>query len=520
MPTISQLPPAARVTSADEVPLSQDGTTHSIRVGTLLASMQPAITSEPGTLLGRTSLGAGGPEAVAVGPGLVLHAGTLIAQGTDLINLAQQAAITSSDQVVLKSDGNPVLVPLMALRSLFSAGNNININASGTISTQSGVSTAAEIESLPRVATIASNDLVPISQGGTAHAISYANFLDGLTIDSAQPAVAPSDSDTVWVAQGSSTMLRQSLSAVWLWLAGKLPSYKMPVVELTTNATLDSAIHNGRVLICSQPIILAAAPLNTGSGFHCDVINLSSGEITFGTGITTSSGLPRLPSGQFATLRGASYSGGNVVFASLSSAASSDGPGTQMPGQVLGLQTTDPTAGSITLNWSPPESGGPVSTYAIQYRIFGASAWSVFAADLTATAGTVTGLTSDTVYDFQVYATNGAGSGPPSSVLTAATELGAVIDVTWNMVPSGPYTHAQGSIGVNAHINPGTAAVQFGFSTSAILPPGSWTEAMYVNTDLWGAYVSTPGISGNWYAWVEGTDGSKPTVYPIAFTVT
>jgi len=54
-----------------------------------------------------------------------------------------------------------------------------------------------------------------------------------------------------------------------------------------------------------------------------------------------------------------------------------------------------------------------------------------------------------------------------------------------------------------------------------LMPPGSAkTTYASVNTDLWGAYVSTPGISGNWYAWVEGTDGSKPTVYPIAFTVT
>jgi prolipoprotein diacylglyceryltransferase len=44
--------------------------------------------------------------------------------------------------------------------------------------------------------------------------------------------------------------------------------------------------------------------------------------------------------------------------------------------------------------------------------------------------------------------------------------------------------------------------------------------ANFVNTDLWGAYVSTPASAGTWYAWVEGTDGSKPTVYPTPFTVT
>jgi hypothetical protein len=54
-----------------------------------------------------------------------------------------------------------------------------------------------------------------------------------------------------------------------------------------------------------------------------------------------------------------------------------------------------------------------------------------------------------------------------------------------------------------------------------LMPPGSAkTTYASVNTDLWGAYVSTPSLPGNWFAWVEGSDGSKPTVHPVAFTVT
>jgi hypothetical protein len=135
----------------------------------------------------------------------------------------------------------------------------------------------------------------------------------------------------------------------------------------------------------------------------------------------------------------------------------------------------------------------------------------------------VTGLVAATAYDFQVYAVNGGGSGQPSSAASASTSAaatGAVTSITWNMVPSGSYMHGAGSIGVNAHINPGTAAVQFGFSTSSTVPPTVWVVATYVNTDLWGSYVSTPGSAGTWYAWVEGTDGSALTVYPTPFTVT
>lgn len=54
-----------------------------------------------------------------------------------------------------------------------------------------------------------------------------------------------------------------------------------------------------------------------------------------------------------------------------------------------------------------------------------------------------------------------------------------------------------------------------------LMPPGSAKSTYaYVNTNLWGAYVATPASPGTWYAWVEGTDGSKPTVYPTPFTVT
>jgi hypothetical protein len=42
MPTISQLPTLADVTAADAIPVSQNGATHSVSVGALLASTQPA----------------------------------------------------------------------------------------------------------------------------------------------------------------------------------------------------------------------------------------------------------------------------------------------------------------------------------------------------------------------------------------------------------------------------------------------------------------------------------------------
>lgn len=527
MPTILQLPAATETTPADEIPISQDGVTRAVSVGTLLGGTQPAILAETGSLLGRTSIGRGGPEPVSVGVGLTVNSGTLAASGADHATFPQQTSLIATDQAVLSSAGQPMLLPLSLLRNLFTAGANIEIDTSGTISatvTTSGeteVGASYSITTLPRVNMIAATDLVAISQGGTDHVITYGNFLDGLTIDLAQPAVPAADTDSFWVAQGSSTMLRQTFAAIWPWLTPKLPSYKMPVVELTTTTTLDGTVHNGRILVCSQPVTLNPAALNMGSGFYCDVLNLSSGTVTLGAGILTSSGSSMLPSGQSAALRAVSYSGGTVVFATIPSA--STGTTVAMPGQVAGLSASNATTSSITLNWSAPTSGGPVTGYTVQFRMAGTTNWSTFVAGLVTTSTPVTGLAAATSYDFQVFGTNATGAGPASIVVTRATAAagaGSVTGVTWNMVPSGNYVHGAGSIGVNAHIAPGTAAVQFGFSTSATVPPSNWVVANYVNTDLWGSYVSTPSSPGIWFAWVEGVDGSYPTVYSTPFTVT
>ena len=523
MPTIPQLPAVIAVTAADEIPLSQNGTTYSVTVGTLLTGFQPTIVSSTGSLLGRISVGPGGPEPVAVGTGLTLNGGTIAASGADHAAFAQESSLVATDQVVLNSAGSPKLLSLSLLRGLFEAGSNISIDAAGTISATGGGGdggSATPIAALVPVSSIGAGDLVAISQGGTDHAITYANLLDGLTIDLAQPASPGTDTDTLWVAQGSSTMLRQSFAAVWAWLAGKLPSYHLPVVELTTDTTLDGTVHNGRVLVCSRPIALTPAPVNMGSGFACDVINASDGAVTFGAGITTSSGAPTLASGQAATLRAATYSAGTIVFASMP--GSGGGVPLTAPGQVTGLSATGATTSSVTLTWLAAPSGGTGATYTIQSRLNGTTTWNMSATGVATVTAVVSGLLPSTPYDFQVTCVNAAGSGPTSAVLTASTVATAtsVTGITWNMVPSGSYTHGSGSIGVNVQVAPATSPVQFGFSTSPNLLPTTWTAAINVNTNLWGQYVPTPPTPGSWYVWAEGTDGSHPTIYPTSFLVT
>jgi hypothetical protein len=77
MPTLSQLPLAVVANPSDLLPMDDNGTTYAVTVSTLLASTQPNLTLASGFLLGRVSAGAGGPEPVGLGSGLMLGQGQL-----------------------------------------------------------------------------------------------------------------------------------------------------------------------------------------------------------------------------------------------------------------------------------------------------------------------------------------------------------------------------------------------------------------------------------------------------------
>ena len=254
-----------------------------------------------------------------------------------------------------------------------------------------------------------------------------------------------------------------------------------------------------------------------GSGFHCDVINLSGGSVIFGSGILSSTGSNVLAAGQYSSLHAATYSGGNIIFATLSGGSNS----LSAPGQVVGLSAGSTTSNSIAISWSAPSTGGSPASYTVQYRTDGATTWLTAPSVASGTTTVLTGLASSTTYNAQVAAINASGTGAQSVPITATTaSAGLVNSVTWNLPPVGPYAHGTGSVGVNVHVNPASATVQFGFSASSTVPPTAWTVGNFVTADLWAAYVPTPGTAGTWYAWAEGTDGSATTVYPTAFTVT
>src|SRR4051812_13512657 len=105
MPTISQLPSTDTVSSSDLLPISQGGSVHSVAVGALLAQTQPAIMVGSPSLLGRFSIGPGGPDPIAIGAGLLLNEGTLSSVGLNVGELPVQAQLSPSDRVLVNSDG-------------------------------------------------------------------------------------------------------------------------------------------------------------------------------------------------------------------------------------------------------------------------------------------------------------------------------------------------------------------------------------------------------------------------------
>jgi hypothetical protein len=362
MPTIANLPSAGPLSATDTLPIDQGNGTNAVTLGTLLAGQQPAIVTPTGSLLGRVSLGAGGPETVNVGSGLVLTSGT------------------------------------------------ISVGAIGAL-------------------------------------------LDGETVDQLQPAAIAADTDQLAVDQGGASLVRQTMAAIWSYIEGKLPIATPRVVELTTNTVLDATAHNDAILVCSQPLTLSANFANMGSGFACEVLNLSSGVVTMGTGITVGSGVTGLPRQMAARLVAVTYSGGDLVFWSGTQAAAST------------------TSGTTTSGGSSVSSGGS-----------------------TVTSG-------------------------GSSVTSGGSSTSGSVTVTFVTAPSGSYTPGQANVGVNATLDPGTAAtgLQFGFSSTPAVAPTAWTAGTLVNTEssgdtFWGAYVTMPATAGTYYCWAQAIGGAASAI--------
>ncbi len=511
MTTIAQLPEAASVGPGDLLPLSQAGLTYNVTVAQLTATLQPLIAVPTGDLLGRNSIGGGMPEAVAVGTGLALAGGTLLANGTDHAGFPVQSAMSLGDRFVIENNATPGLLPVAALRDLFSAGGGISIDSNGVIAvTESGIAGPAGPQGAAgaqgpvgpqgpagatgqgllapavnnAVSTIGASDYVAIWQNGANAWIPFGQLIGGQTINQLPAAAPVSDNDTLLVAQGGSDLNVQSFGALWTYLQGKIPSLKASVIELTGNTVLDGTAHNDRLLVASQPLTLTANFANMGSGFSCTLINLSAGAVTMSTGISSGSGGASLPPGASTTLVGLTYSGGSLVWWSgiVSNAPTltvgsitAPGPGTAFT-IAGGIFNDAPTAFDYSTN-------GGASWTAAPSPVITANAYSF----------TIPGLGAGT-YTIQVRDhANPAVLANSNSFTIIAPSIG------FAAVPASVTLNAPFSI--SGTVSPAGNAVQVGYSSSNTVAPASWVNAT-VSAGGWAATI-TPAAGGTIYLWAE-----------------
>ena len=188
----------------------------------------------------------------------------------------------------------------------------------GAVGPAGPAGSSVSITNASTVAAIASGDLVGISQGGSDHAITYANFLNGRLInDSGNPvAAAMSDSDTLWIGQsGSGNMSVGQLIQLAAYVGTRQWSWARRRVEETASTNLTFARHN-RALVAfpNGGTATVAAFSDCGDGFECEVMNTSSVSLALGTGITCY-GVTTVQPKQSVSLRGVSSNGVSAVYA-------------------------------------------------------------------------------------------------------------------------------------------------------------------------------------------------------------
>ncbi len=511
MTTIAQLPAAQTVDASDLLPLSQAGLLYSVKVSQINASMQPLLSIPTGNLVGRQSVGAGAPEALSVGAGLLLAGGSLSANGADHAGYPVQTSLLPTDEVVINNAGTPGRLPVAALRGLFSAGNGVNLDVGGVISVTAlaiagpagpagsigpagppgpqglvgppgnGLVAPAAGNSASSIGT---HDYVAIWQNGMSAWMPYGQFIGGQTINQLPAAGLVVDSDTLLVAQGSDSLSVQSFGAVWGYLQSKLPTLKAEVVELTVDTVLDTTAHNNRILIASMPLTLSANFANIGPGFSCTLINMSAGMIDFGTGISSGSGTRMLPPGASTSLLGLSYSGGSFVWwnglisnAPRITVAPLSAPGETTPFNITGGIFND---APVAMDYSTDNG---ITWQAVPSPVITTDAYSFI----------IPGLLSGT---YSIWVRDHS-----NIVVVGVSNVFSIVPpaVTLNALPSAVIVNA--SYSVMGTVTPVGVAVEVGVSGSATVAPASWIAAA-VSGGGWTANIM-PINTGIIYIWAR-----------------
>lgn len=383
-------------------------------------------------------------------------------------------SVTSADVVVLSQTTTGGANP----------GSNVVVQApvSSLLGLVPQMGAATTIPLLPAGTTPTTGDNVVIVQDGIPSLVPYSQTIDGQTLSSLATAGAASDSDTLPVSQGGTSLVSQTMAAVSTYIKGKIPSYGLPVKELSTASgvfTID-ATYNGCLIVVSAANITLNASFQ-GTGFTAEVLTVGSGSVVFGTGWITSTGATTMAANKHASLMAATYSGsggGTISFADLGAATLT----VAAPGAPTVTAAGTVTASSIVVNWTAPSTGGTPASYSINWRTTsGPGAWqsSPLTAVYPATTITITSLSAGTQYDVEVSATNSGGT----SSQAVATSYATTSSLAAPGVPASSYftTVTSSSITFN-WTAPASGGVPTGYVVQYRLTgTGTWTPATLGN---------------------------------------
>ncbi|HEY0181452.1 MAG TPA: hypothetical protein VGC09_01480 [Rhodopila sp.] len=190
MPTIDQLAPATSASDSDEFVVTQGGLARKITRAQVLNGVQPQLTLPAGSLLGGPGTGVGAPQVITVGNNLSFNGSTLSATASPFSIPALPAGTVpaSSDLISMSQTGRNVAVSYGQFLNGISGGANINL--SQALVTPAGATTAQTLAQLTA-------NVVPLT-GGT---------MTGSLVLAANPTTSTQATNKAYVDQQVSTTL-------------------------------------------------------------------------------------------------------------------------------------------------------------------------------------------------------------------------------------------------------------------------------------------------------------------------
>lgn len=180
--------------------------------------------------------------------------------------------------------------------------------------------------------------------------------------------------------------------------------YQRQLYLITPAEMLESGITSSTDFNSIGFTLAAAQNDTTRAGFKLYLENTTDTESRLDVNFSDSTSsmnsllIEALPPGEYEWKVQAVCSGGNSVFTGLQEFSTADLSGCNRP---INLNVDNITSSSATLNWYAPDSPG-FSYYRVEYKTFDDATWTAVSPDPTTLTASISGLTPETNYQWQV----------------------------------------------------------------------------------------------------------------------